>query len=231
MLKEFTLLYVEDDKSMQEYMATLLEDEVKKLYRAYDGNEGLLLFEEKKPDIIISDINMPELNGLDMSRKIKRINPEQIIIVLSSLNDIQVIKDSIDINIDGYINKPIMDIEEFLSQINSKATILKYKILKKKEDKLEILLNVIQEMTHHWRQPLNVISLLSSGYLCKCENNIPITIDDTKNFEIILETVNKLASLLDDMENVTLENYDVEKLSELIKISNPIYETRNKNEA
>lgn len=223
MLEEFTLLYVEDDTDMQEYMANLLEDEVKEFYKAYNGEEGLSLFNEKKPDIIISDVNMPLLNGLEMSKKIKSINHDQIIIFLSSLNDIQVIKDSIDINIDGFINKPINDVSDFIDKIYSKVTVLKYKLLKRKEDKLEILLSVIQEISHHWRQPLNIISLISSEYSYKYENEISITKEDIEKFKMITDTVQNLSTVLDKIENITLKGKDIEKLADMIQISNPIY--------
>jgi YesN/AraC family two-component response regulator len=223
MLEEFTLLYVEDDKDMQEYMADLLKDEVKEFYKARNGKEGLAVFHDKKPDIIISDIDMPLLNGLEMSRKIKAINHDQIIILLSSLNDIQVIKDFIDINIDGYINKPITDIHDFIDKIYSKVAILKYKKLKRKEDKLELLLDVIQEVSHHWRQPLNVISLISSEYSYKYENKIAITEEDIKKFQLITNTVQELSAVLDKIENITLKGHGIDNLSDIIQISNPIY--------
>jgi len=223
MLKEFTLLYVEDDNDMQEYMSSLLENEVKEFYKAYNGKEGLKLFDDKKPDIIISDINMPVLNGLEMSRKIKEINQDQIIIILSSLSDIQVIKDAIDINIDGFINKPINDIETFLGKIYSKVAFLNYKRLQRKEDKLEMLLGVIQEVSHHWRQPLSVISLISSEYTYKFENNIEITDEDMKRFKVITNTVNDLSSVLDKIENITKKGIYIDNLDEMIQISNPIY--------
>ncbi|MDC0933775.1 response regulator [Arcobacteraceae bacterium] len=223
MLEEFTLLYVEDDVEMQEYMASLLKDEVKFFYKAYNGEEGLNIFNTKKPDIIISDIEMPLLDGLDMSKQIKVINPDQIIILLSSLNDIKVIKDSIDINIDGYINKPIIDIHDFINKIYSKVTILKYKNLKRKEEKLELLLDVIQEVSHHWRQPLNVISLISSEHTYKYENQIEINEEDIEKLKLITSTVQNLSTVLDKIENITLQGDDIENLSDIIQISNPIY--------
>jgi len=223
MLEEFTLLYVEDDKDMQDYLYRLLKDEVKEFYQAYNGVEGLDFFRDKKPDIIISDITMPLLDGLEMSKKIKEIDHEQIIILLSSLDDINVIKDSIDINIDGYINKPILNIKDFLDKVYSKVSLLKYKRLKKKEQKIEILLDVIQEVSHHWKQPLNAISLISSKYQYQYENNMLITKEDIKQFKTITDLVLKLSNVLEQIENITEKGKNIDNLFELIRISNPIY--------
>ncbi len=223
MLEEFTVLYVEDNKDMQMYMDELLKDEVKELYQAYNGIEGLSIFEEKRPDIIITDVSMPILNGLEMCKKIKQIEQDQIIILLSSLSDINVIKESIDLNIDGYINKPILDIDDFLEKIYSKVSLLQYKQVKRKEEKMEALLDVIQEISHHWRQPLNIISLISSEYAFKYENNIPIQTADLKNFEVITNTVSQLSNVLEQIEKITMKEKDIDNLLAMIRIGNPIY--------
>jgi len=223
MLKEFTLLYVEDDSDMQEYMYNILKSEVKKFYTAYNGEQGFEIFKKKQPDIIISDVNMPLLNGLEMSKKIKEINQDQIIILLSSLNDIQVIKDSIDINIDGFINKPINDIEDFFKKIYSKVTILNYKLLQRKEQKLDMSLEVIHEISHHWRQPLNVISLISSEYSYNYENKIPFTDEDMERFSVITSIVKELSEVLDKIEDIREKGEYMDKLDEIIQISNPLY--------
>jgi len=125
MLNNFTLLYVEDDVSMQEYMKELLEDEVKEVYQAFNGEEGLNMFKEKRPDIILSDISMPIMDGFEMAKKIKDIDYDQVIIFFTALTDIDDIKRAIDINVNGFINKPLSNVEDFFKYIESKLNILK----------------------------------------------------------------------------------------------------------
>ena len=223
MLKELTLLYVEDDKDMQKYMKQLVSDEVKEFYQAYDGAEGFCIFNEKRPDIILSDINMPSLNGLEMSKKIRDIVHDQIIILLTSLDDIETLKELIDLNINSYINKPILDINVVFKKLEEQETLLRYKQLKIKEEKLESILEVIQEVSHHWRQPLNVISLISSKYQFQYENNLLITKEDIKQCETITDLVLKLSNVLEQIENITVEEKNIDNLLELIRISNPMY--------
>ena len=119
LLENFTLLYVEDDHDMQEYMKSFLEDEVKEFYQAFDGEEGLSIYKDKKPDIILSDIYMPKMNGLEMSTVIKTLDKTQPIIFLSAFEDVDILEESINISIDNFIVKPIKDIHNLLTTLEN----------------------------------------------------------------------------------------------------------------
>jgi len=120
-LKEFTLLYVEDDKSTQESMELLLAEEVKEFYQAFNGQEGLEIYKSLKPDIILTDIQMPFLNGLQMATEIKKIDPKQAILVTSAYDDKENLLKFIEIGLDKFISKPI-DVENLFEQLNSVAS-------------------------------------------------------------------------------------------------------------
>lgn len=107
----FTLLYVEDDEQAQEQMKMMLEDDVKEFYQAFDGEEGLALYKKVNPDIVLTDINMPFLDGLSMSKKIKKINDDTPIIIMSAFDDRKTLLNALNIGIDYFTPKPIdMDI-------------------------------------------------------------------------------------------------------------------------
>ena len=76
-------------------------------YTAANGKEGLELFMEKKPPIVVSDIKMPVMNGLDMAEEIKRIDPHAHIILTTGVNDQDHLMRSINIGIEKYVLKPI----------------------------------------------------------------------------------------------------------------------------
>ncbi|MGA1939416.1 EAL domain-containing protein [Arcobacter sp. YIC-310] len=103
---DITLLYVEDEESIREELSYFLEKRVKKLYVASDGLEGLQLYKEVNPDIIISDIRMPNLNGIEMCEEIKKINENARIIILTAFNDSENLTNAINLNIDRYLIKP-----------------------------------------------------------------------------------------------------------------------------
>ena len=121
LLNNFTFLYVEDNHDMQNYMNVLIADEVKDFYQAYDGEEAISLYKDKNPDIILSDINMPKMNGLEMSRVIKKLDNHQPIFLLSAFEDISILKQAINIGINGFISKPIDDIKSLLAMLEDQA--------------------------------------------------------------------------------------------------------------
>ena len=86
-LSQITLLYVEDDELIREELAETLEFDVKELYIAENGIEGLKKFRQFMPDIVISDVKMPKMNGLDMAREIRKISPNTPIIITTAFSD------------------------------------------------------------------------------------------------------------------------------------------------
>ena len=143
-LQNFTLLYVEDDKNIQEDMKEILEPEVKTFYQAYNGEEGLALYKEKDPDIIVTDINMPIMSGLNMASAIKKLDRTKSIIIISAFDEKNILLDALNIGIDGFVVKPV-DIGLLLEKLEQIAQnmqnqidvqIAKEKALKEKEQRL-----------------------------------------------------------------------------------------------
>ena len=107
LLKNFTLLYVEDDKSTRVAIGKILSVIVKKVYITKNGKEGLEVFKQYKPDIVITDILMPQLDGISMSKEIREINQFVPIIFTTSFNESNFLLEAINMNIDRYLIKPI----------------------------------------------------------------------------------------------------------------------------
>ena len=101
------MLYVEDDKNTREELEFFLNNRVDKLYVGANGEEGVELFKKYQPDLIISDIQMPVLNGIDMVKKIKEINPNIPVILITAFNDSDYLFKAIQINISNYLTKPL----------------------------------------------------------------------------------------------------------------------------
>ena len=78
--KQLTVLYAEDEKEAREAFAKTLKRRTKEQYIADDGEKAIELYRQYQPDIVITDINMPNKNGIELAREILEINPEQIII-------------------------------------------------------------------------------------------------------------------------------------------------------
>ena len=104
---DIALLYVEDEPITRETVSAMLERKIKTVYRAADGKEGLDLFKEHRPEVVITDIRMPVMGGLDMAREIRALSPRTHIIVTTAHNDTSFFLDAIDIGIDQYVLKPV----------------------------------------------------------------------------------------------------------------------------
>jgi len=146
-LKQLTVLYVEDKNEIRNFTSNILSTFLKKLIVCSNGEEGLKSFKENPDiDLIITDINMPKMNGLEMVKRINQINPEIPAITTTAHTDSSFFKDSIDLGITSYCLKPL-DLYVLIKNITK---ILEHKVLKEyiksnnidfknKTDVLEIL--------------------------------------------------------------------------------------------
>jgi YesN/AraC family two-component response regulator len=106
-IKQISILYVEDDENVHTILLRYLKRRFEKVYSAYDGKTGYEIFQKENPDIIISDIKMPIMDGLEMSKKIREDGSDVPIIIATAYSEIQFLFQAIEIGVDGYINKPI----------------------------------------------------------------------------------------------------------------------------
>ncbi|QDQ34959.1 response regulator transcription factor [Campylobacter jejuni] len=115
--KELIILVVEDEIKTRESLINVLSERFSKVIGAQNGDEGLKKFKKFKPDLVITDIAMPIMDGLDMAREIKEISDDVPIVVLSAYLEKERLLRSIDIGIDKYLIKPV-DIEELFKVLD-----------------------------------------------------------------------------------------------------------------
>lgn len=106
-LKKLSLLYVEDDENTREELEYFLQNKVKNLYVAENGQEGFDLFEKHQPDLIITDIQMPVMTGTKMIKLIKQINSTIPIVIITAFNDTDYLFEAIKLNVTNYLTKPL----------------------------------------------------------------------------------------------------------------------------
>jgi len=103
---QLSLLYVEDDQTLAKATSQTLSLFFKSITLAQDGKEGLEKFQNESFDIVITDILMPHMDGKEMARRIREINPSQAIIVMSAHEESSYLMELIEIGIDKFIQKP-----------------------------------------------------------------------------------------------------------------------------
>jgi CheY-like chemotaxis protein len=106
-MKSLTLLCVEDDISTQLLYKTIFKEFVNKILFAKDGEDGYEKYLTNQVDIIISNYNMPKLNGLDMIKRIRKSNKEIPIILAISTSEVDIIVEALQLNVNNFIKKPI----------------------------------------------------------------------------------------------------------------------------
>ena len=118
---DLTVLIVEDEKEARDTLVSMVELDFKYVYQAKDGCEGLDLFLKYKPDIILTDISMPCMNGIDMLREIRKNSTDTLAIFISAYSDVQTLLQAIDLKIDAYIVKPFL-YRDILEKIDTNLT-------------------------------------------------------------------------------------------------------------
>ena len=126
-LKDITqmlkVLYVEDDLSAREKVGNILKLFFNKISVAKDGLEAWDIFQNDNFDLIITDINMPRMNGIELIKKIKSIKQNQKIIIISAHDRGDYLLSAIEIGVDNFILKPVQ-MEQLKSVIYKVSTFI-----------------------------------------------------------------------------------------------------------
>ena len=108
-MSDLTLLYAEDDPQSRKNYAFVLEEYFSEVYLAEDGREALDLYHEKKPDVLLLDISMPFINGLDVAKFVRTTNKDIPIIMLTAHAEQEKLLTAIPLGLSQYLLKPIND--------------------------------------------------------------------------------------------------------------------------
>jgi DNA-binding response OmpR family regulator len=103
----YTLLYVEDDAFIQEMVIDYLEDYFSTIHVASNGEDALKMYVKYAPSIIITDIKMPKMNGLELSAKIRETNPNIPILITTAYTTTEYLLQAVELHLIKYLIKPI----------------------------------------------------------------------------------------------------------------------------
>lgn len=148
------ILYVEDEAMTRDELSRFLKRRVGKLHVAKDGLEALEIFQRESPDILITDLRMPEISGLDLTQQIRTKGYDTPIIITSALSDSETILSAVDRGIVKYIVKPIdaETLEKTLTDLAKQIVEKKHKKIVGKsilspDDKLAIEKNLARDIS------------------------------------------------------------------------------------
>jgi diguanylate cyclase (GGDEF)-like protein len=213
-LKNITILYAEDEKDLREVTHQILKGFTKKQFVVENGQEGLEVFKkyENEIDLIITDVNMPILNGLDMVKEIKKININIPIIVATAFSNKEYLLEAIDIGVDKYVLKPI-DVAKLL-QVMSQS-LLYHELKDLYVDKLTNLPNRNKLKKDLEANSIDLMALLDIDEFS--------TINDLfgeKNGDIILSELANLLKKHFDLDHYTIYRIEGDKFAIVVKDNN-----------
>lgn len=162
-LNQLYVLYVEDDLETRHQLAIYLKRRVGRLGLAANGIEALRSVEELPPELIITDLKMPEMDGLRLVKEIRQMGLDIPVIITSALSDSDTLIQAVGVGIVRYIVKPI-DLEELLEQMHQVAqeivkkenclVVLGEKCLANADELAEMEMKIKREMTYFMKQAM-----------------------------------------------------------------------------
>jgi YesN/AraC family two-component response regulator len=122
--KNFSILFVEDEAMIRKPMQNMMQRLCNEVISASDGVEALSIYQQRHFSVVITDLQMPNMNGAELIKNIRLINPNQIIIVITAYRDGEEIRQAQEFGINHIVAKPlslssfISVMKEVVSQIN-----------------------------------------------------------------------------------------------------------------
>ncbi len=141
--KDLNLLYIEDNEISRKSATAMFNEFFKNVYLAVDGLDGLEKFKQNDIDLIVTDLNMPNMSGFEMIKQIKKIDKDISILILTAHSEHNYLLESIKLNVDGYIIKPL----EVYGFIDTLDRVVSNILLKRMNQTNLNFLNQYQEIT------------------------------------------------------------------------------------
>ncbi|MDD2887798.1 MAG: response regulator transcription factor [Aliarcobacter sp.] len=211
--KDVSVLFVEDDMGISKEMELLLGEIFSNIKVTFDGVEALeeyhnyYRFNGKYPDLIITDIQMPNMNGIELIKHIYKENPNQKVIVLSAHNESEYLMELVNLGIYRFILKP-MDYDNFIEiifKISKEIYIEKNISLGEKELTIKLAKDLI------WNKELK--QLYFNNELFK------LTMKEFLLIELLIKTPEKIfvnEEIISNIWNKEFDNPDISNLKNLI---------------
>ena len=195
-LNSICVLYVEDEIDVRDFTSKLLKSIVKNIYVAGDGEEGLEIYKANKDNInlIVSDINMPKMDGLEMCSRIKEINEEIPIVITSAHNDPNFLKKAIEVGVSSYAMKPI----DLYQLVESMIKAIEPIILKQKLEELNISL---ESRVDNEIQKIKAILDAQDNIIFVCDKTNIVNVNKKFNDFFNINTNEELKLSIDDIFN------------------------------
>lgn len=118
------LLVIDDDILVRQSIVAYIGDSGYQVHDEADGRAGIAWFEEHRPDLVLTDLRMPDIDGLTILRKVKEIDPHTPVIVISGMGMVSDVAEALRLGAADYLVKPLVDMEVLTHSINKALEVL-----------------------------------------------------------------------------------------------------------
>jgi signal transduction histidine kinase len=206
----FTILIVDDEEDIREVLEIALMDMGHEVFLAPDGKKALELFEEQHPSIVITDIKMPVMGGIELLKQVKRRSPDTQVIMITGHGDMDLTIDSLKFGATDFITKPVnVDILEIavtkaVDQLIAQQKLVEY------TQKLELLVLEKTKLTDHLSSlglMLGTVSHNIKGLLTNLDGGLFIARSglQKKNFDDIAEGMDLLSQAVEKIKQLIMD--------------------------
>lgn len=250
----FSILVVDDDEDARFYLKILLENKGHEVLEAQNGNEAIHIFETQPTELVISDVRMPDLNGLELLERLKEMKPSLPVIMISAYKETEQVVTALREGACDFLNKPY-DERDILSSLNRVNRLIQrpsfdhpcISYLKKEEqhfvfendpDRIELMAHFLSRNVAAFGGPARaqsmMIALLEALSNAVYHGNLEIPSDlkhdeDGTGFQIFTEEALKRKDLEPYSERVVHINYQLtrERIAYIIRDEGPGFDYKN----
>ena len=224
--KQNTILCVDDEPIIRELCINVLNDD--HVLLAKDGLEALKILETVEVDLVLSDVMMPNLNGLELLQKVKEERPDQAMVLMTGYSDQELILQALKAGADDFINKPIniLQLSTTVTKVLEKQKIRQELADLKKTDKLKS--DFLGLISHKLKTPATAISLfiqnIADGVESPNDDNfkqmVAMVQAETVHLEQLIQDLLYFSeATLDEEEALPLEPVDLGALADCVSIT------------
>lgn len=207
-----SILHVEDNSALRENASKLFKKFFDTVYTAVDGKEGLEFFKKYKPSIVITDIKMPNMTGIELARNIKKIAPQTKIILMSAFDDKEYLYQAIEIGVFRFIKKPV-NLTELTEILYAAITTIK------EEENSKVFDSQLQNISNYE----NSMVLMLENEKILLANQIFLDFFRVENIDQFMEEYGDFGNLLIEHETFLYNKADKNWLEELHANNQKLY--------
>ncbi len=195
------VLLIDDEEPIRKVVGLYLRSHGYEVITAEDGQRGIELFQRESPPIVLTDIKMPGMDGIEVLERIKQMSPETEVIVITGHGDMDLAIQSLQLDASDFITKPVGNEALSVALRRAEERLATKRLLKatreylRKAEKRIAIGEISDKIAHEIRTPLTVIG----GFARRLRNKASMRLSEEKYAGIIANEVARLESLINDI--------------------------------